>query len=116
MINYILYIGHSLITALLYTELLGVYTVLLGAAGYTFTHTRRGYPSGGCVGRSKETSETRSAPSRRRPLLLRVVAYGIYLSIYLYCCTDTTSLAHTGYRHTTHTGHYLHQVEGVGAL
>ena len=30
------------------------------------THTRRGYPSGGSVGRSTETSATRSAPSWRR--------------------------------------------------
>jgi hypothetical protein len=41
-------------------------------------HTRRGCPSVRCVGgRSTETSATRSAPSRRRTLLMRVVANGI---------------------------------------
>jgi hypothetical protein len=49
------------------------YRVLLGG----ISHTRRGKPSGGSVGRSTETSATRSAPSRRRTLLLWVVAYGV---------------------------------------
>ena len=53
--------------------------VLLLGRGEDNTHTRRGYPSGGCVGRSTETSATRSAPSRRRTPPLRVAAYEIYV-------------------------------------
>ncbi len=40
-------------------------------------HTCRGYPSGGSVGRSTETSAKRSAPSWRRTLPTWVVASGI---------------------------------------
>ena len=44
-----------------------------------------GYTSGRCVGRSTKTSATQLAPSRRRTLPLRFVAYGIIdLSIYLF--------------------------------
>ncbi len=71
-------------------------------ATYTSQYShRRGYPSGGCVGRSTETSATRSAPSRRRTLPLRVVAYGIYLSIYHLSTHLTQAVCYTQPHKTT---------------